>query len=218
MTGSQPPTVTRTPTSPVGVDTLLEVLGSVQEQVRFADGKAALIAAFHVALFGFMAAQADAIRALAAPERDLAFIFRVVLFAAYGVSTVVAFIYAVRCVIPRVGESAPRCVFHATHVAKTYQRNYNQYCDDVAKMDEAAWTNQIGSQIVENCNIADEKYRLVKWAARWTVVAVALWACMLVAASVTWGAPSSSAAVRRTATAPAAHWPLESAEVADRIS
>ncbi len=168
----------------VRADTLLGVLAGVQEQVRFADGKAALIAAFHVAIFGFMATQADALGGIAAIERDWQFWCRAILLGFYGLCAVIAFVYAVRCVIPRTGEAAPACLIHVTHVATTYGRDYARYSRDVAMIDEPAWTVQIGSQIVENCAIASEKYRLVKWAARWTVAAVILWATLLAFSSI----------------------------------
>lgn len=121
---------------------MLDVLNGVQEQIRFADTKAAIFAAALVVLFGFMATQVDGLQPVAETERGWHFWTRACLLALYGVSTVVAFTYAARCVMPRTGESAPPCLFHVAHVAKTYRLDHERFCRDMAVMDEGTWVNQ----------------------------------------------------------------------------
>src|SRR5690349_9219990 len=135
------------PNSMVSIETLLEGLNIVQEHIRFADTKAGLIAAFHVALFGFMATHVDAIRSVAQSDHStFSFWLRAVLLAAYGVCAIVAFFCAVACIWPRVGENAPECFMHATYVARHYKRDYQRYCDDIAKLDGRKLAEQVGTQ------------------------------------------------------------------------
>ncbi len=166
----------------VSMDTLMTGLTMVQEHIRFADAKAALIATFHVAILGFLMTQVDALGGVAVGDRiSVLFWLRCGALAGYGVSTAIGFCYAVACIWPRMGESAPPCFLHAGHVARHYQRDYRRYCEDIVTADEKAWSDQIASQIVENCNISTVKFNLVGRAAQWTVAAVVLWGITLVA-------------------------------------
>ena len=73
-------------TKPKNLDTYFKILGSVQDQTRFADSKAVFVAALNTLLFGFMARNFESLKPIYAACQDshvacwLLFIF----FAAYG--------------------------------------------------------------------------------------------------------------------------------------
>jgi hypothetical protein len=161
---------------------LKSILQGVQEQIRFADSKAALIGLFHTIFFGFMATQADALARVSVGTRTIRFWIWLTIFALYAIATVAAVILTIRCVFPRVGESAPRSWIHFLHIARDYRVDDDQYHRDVCSRSDADWTSDIASQIVINARIAAHKHSLIKVASWWTVVAILLWAGTLIAA------------------------------------
>ena len=144
------------------------ILASTQEQIRFADSKAAFALLIQTFLFGFVASQVDTFRDQSSPCFAWALLLAL---AGYIGSSLASVIYAVRAVIPKFGEGAPRCKIFFGHIVSTYARNYDAYRRDVEQSSEDDWRRDLSSQIVENSNIALMKHRRAAVAAKWALAA-----------------------------------------------
>lgn len=154
---------------PTDVGMLQWILTSTQEQIRFADSKAAFALLIQTFLFGFVASQVDTFREQISP----CFSWMLLLtLAGYIGSSLASVTYAVRTVIPKFGEGAPRCKIFFGHIVSAYARNYDAYRRDVEQSSEDDWRRDLSSQIVENSNIALMKHRRAGVAARWALAAL----------------------------------------------
>ncbi|MFT3784938.1 MAG: DUF5706 domain-containing protein [Tepidisphaeraceae bacterium] len=162
---------------------MFERLDGVQSQIQFADSKAGIIAAALVTIFGFTMSHVAELRTAQWVDRHCLFWFGIVFLVVYTGCTIVGFVFAVLCVIPRLGGGAPACLFHFAHVTDKYKRNYDQFYADLVSVDAKSWASQITSQILVNCEIAAKKHRHVRRAIIWTVVSVIFWALALVMAA-----------------------------------
>src|SRR5688500_13915844 len=126
------------------LEMLTHTLDTAQEQIRFADSKAAFVALFHTILFGFIATQLDTLAKVDGGVRTCAFWFAAGSLAAYVTATVVAVIYAIRCVVPNLGETAPQCRIHFGHIVAGYPRDHDRYCREISAYDACAWANDLG--------------------------------------------------------------------------
>lgn len=163
------------------LDMLARVLGSTQDQVRFADSKAAFVAAFHALLFGFIVSSSNRLAALQPQERGPAFWVASVLLALYGVATVAAVVLIICSVMSRFGELAPQCKVFFGHIVKQYGKDYGKYCREAKAMTDDQWAEELGSQIVEVGHIAAAKHKLVRRAAVCTLIAFTLWIATFIA-------------------------------------
>jgi hypothetical protein len=164
------------------LSTCLNILGDIQEQIRFADSKAGFIAAFNVLLFGFVANHVDKLRALCTDE-DLGrgpILLALVLVAIYVTSMVTTFGLVVSCVVSRfAGRVRQSRVFFA-HIADQYGRNHKRYGQDLAAMTSDDWLDELSGQLVEVSRLAVLKHKKVRWAAYCTLFSVLLWIGSLV--------------------------------------
>ena len=147
-------------------------LDSVQEQIRFADSKAAFVVLFHTFLFGFLITQAETLAGVSGDGRDWLYWFRIGLLTAYAFSSCVSVIYAIRAVIPKFGEGAPPCKTFFGHIVAKYGRDYGRYHHDALSASKADWLCDLTSQIVENSNIAVAKHQRARIAAHWAAAAI----------------------------------------------
>jgi hypothetical protein len=157
------------------LEMLSKTLEGVQEQIRFADSKAAFVALFHTVLFGFVATQVDALSKVDGGDRTCAFWLGIILLLVYMGTAGVAVVFAVLCVVPNLGEAVPPCKIHFGHIFSAYGFDHQRYCREIGELDDCAWANDIGSQIVVNSGIATRKHKRAKVAALWTIAAVLLW-------------------------------------------
>lgn len=164
------------------LEVMQSVLDGVQEQIRFADSKAAFVAVFHTFLFGFIISKGDEVAKSYADGCDWLCVVQIVLLAAYAITTLISIVYAIGTVIPKFGENAPECKIFFGHIVKCYKRDYNRYVQDALNATEEDWLKDIGTQIVENSNIAMDKHKRAKTGAMWAVAAVI--AALLLAATV----------------------------------
>lgn len=147
-------------------------LDSVQEQIRFADSKAAFVVLFHTFLFGFLITQAESLAGVSEDGHDWLYWSRIVLLALYAGSSFVSIAYAIAAVVPKFGEGAPNCRIFFGHIVAKHARNYGAYHRDAMSLSKTDWLNDVTSQIVENSNIANAKHRRVRIAARWAVATI----------------------------------------------
>jgi hypothetical protein len=79
-------------TKPKNLDTYFKILGSVQDQTRFADGKAVFVAALNTLLFGFMARNFESLKPIyaACQASHVACWLLFMFFAAYVVASLLS--------------------------------------------------------------------------------------------------------------------------------
>jgi hypothetical protein len=160
----------------------LDILNDIQEQIRFADSKAGFIAAFNVLLFGFVATHMDKLRTLCGTEKLSACCITaaLVLVGIYVTLTVITFGLVVSCVVSRFGGRVRQSRVFFAHIADQYGKNHKRYSQDISRMTNAEWLDEIGGQVVEVSRLAMLKHRRVRWAAYCTLLSVLLWVGSLV--------------------------------------
>jgi hypothetical protein len=158
------------------LDNSLKVLAGVQEQIRFADTKAAFVFAINTLMFGFAVNSAGAIKkALATnpiPASAWVGLVAVIVFGICAVTAVGMLIYAV---MSRFGEMAPRCRIFFGHIASHYGHDFEKYVTELKAMTEDDWLKEVGTQIVETSHIALTKHKTVRTAAQIALVGLAFW-------------------------------------------
>jgi hypothetical protein len=167
-------------TNEPNLEMISSTLKGVQEQIRFADAKASFIAAMNVLLFGFIASQADRLSSVPNTARHVWFWFALVFLILYAVAAFFSVGHVIYAVMPRFGELAPQCKTHFAHVLRNYGKDHGRYCTDVKAMTNCDWANDLASQVVEVCHIADIKHRLIRKASIWTIISLLLWIGALV--------------------------------------
>lgn len=153
------------------------ILAGAQEQVRFADSKAAFLAGLNTLLFGFMVSNISKVSAaLSIHEiRTVPGFVSLSLLLLYLIATTASLVLLIGSVMPRLGESAPLSKVFFGHIATHYGRRYDDYIRDTVGMSETDWTQAVGTQIVEVSNIALSKHKTVTRASKLTFLAVVLW-------------------------------------------
>lgn len=176
-----PPSV---PTPPGGgspgqkssLDNCLKVLSGVQDQIRFADTKAAFVFAINTLMFGFAVNSVGTLkRALAAnpvPPSGWVGLVALILFGICAVISVGMLIYTV---MSRFGEKAPKCHIFFGHIATQFGNDFEKYVTELKAMSEEDWLKEVGTQIVETSHIALTKHKTVRYAAQATIVGLACW-------------------------------------------
>jgi len=154
----------------------MTILQGVEEQIRFADQKAAFVLGINTLMFGFAAASIGTLKH-ALDVASTATLARVGLAALclYGVCFVIAVGLLMYGVMSRLGAlSAKSCVFFG-HIATYYGKHHAQYLAEVCAMTDGEWFREVGTQIVEISQIALLKHRAVSRAAVSTIVGLAGW-------------------------------------------
>jgi hypothetical protein len=152
------------------------VYQGVQEQIRFADTKAAFITALNAVLFGFLASNFQAIKAvLAAHQSSNAIIIPVAVFGLYVLATGLSVGLLITAVMSRFAELAPQSKVFFGHIIRTYGKDCGKYTADIQAMKDADWIKDVGGQIIEVSHIALTKHRMVRRAAQATLGAFVLW-------------------------------------------
>ena len=162
-------------TNEPNLEMISSTLKGIQEQIRFADAKASFIAAMNVLLFGFIASQADRLSSVPNTGRHVGYCFALVFLVLYALAAFVSVGHVIFAVMPRFGELAPQCKTHFAHVLRNYGKDYGKYCKDVQAMTTCDWADDLASQVVEVCHIADVKHRLIRRASLWTIISFVLW-------------------------------------------
>ncbi len=159
------------------LDIYFRILSGHQEQIRFADSKAAFMAALNTLLFGFMATNFASLKAL----YTTCSIMGVACWALFLVLAVylLSALFSLGCIIvavtSRFGELAPHSKVFFGHIARNYGKDYEKYVRESSAMTATDWARDLGTQIVEVSHIALAKHRRVRWAARALLVAGVFW-------------------------------------------
>lgn len=162
-------------------------LDGVQEQIRFADSKAAFVVLFHTFLFGFLITQAEHLATYSVAGRDSFYWMRIGVLAIYAVTSIVSIGYAIAAVIPKFGKGAPACRIFFGHIVNDFGRDYAAFHQSVINRTPTDWLKDITSQIIENSNIALVKHQRAGIAARWAIATIIF--AFLGVASLFSGAP-----------------------------
>jgi hypothetical protein len=158
------------------LDNCLKVLASVQEQIRFADTKAAFVFAINTLMFGFVVNSVGTLKkALALSTVPASAWVGLVALVVFGVCAVVAVGMLIFTVMSRFGEKAPKCHIFFGHVATQYGHDFEKYVTDLKAMSEDDWLKEVGTQVVETSHIALTKHKTVRNAAQVTIVGLACW-------------------------------------------
>jgi hypothetical protein len=158
-------------------DTYFKILSGIQDQIRFADSKAAFIAALNALLFGFFTSGVGPIVASTVWVKIFAGL--------YALAAVGSVIVVITAVISRFGDLAPQSKVFFGHITKQYGKDYERYVRETINMTDKDWAKQVGNQIVEVSHIACCKHQLVRKGAICTLVAIVLWFMTLILAVAT---------------------------------
>jgi Family of unknown function (DUF5706) len=160
----------------VNLDACFKVLGAIQDQIRFADTKAAFLFGINTLLFGFVAGTVGIIKTalVSAPVQPVSWVSAMALVAFVIVAAIAVFTL-ITVVLSRLGELAPKSRVYFGHITKQYGKDYAKYVGEVTKMTDQEWAEEIGTQIVEVSHIALTKHQLIRRAAMLTVVAFGCW-------------------------------------------
>jgi hypothetical protein len=159
------------------LDMYVSTLISIQEQIRFADTKAGFIAALNTLPFGFIISSLDkfsAIHGHSVKDRIICWILLGFIIP-YTIATLASISLVIYTVMSRFGEMAPMCKIFFGHIVRDYGKDHGKYVEEIARMTDADWAAEIGTQIVEVSHIALAKHKLVRWAALTTLTAFILW-------------------------------------------
>ena len=158
------------------LDNCLKVLASIQDQIRFADTKAAFMFGINTLMFGFVISSVGTLKkALAlSPVPASAWVGLVALIL-FGICAVVAVGMLIFTVMSRFGALAPKSRVFFGHIATGFGKDYGKYVAEVKAMSEEDWLNEVGTQIVETSHIALTKHSTVRNAALISIVGLACW-------------------------------------------
>ena len=157
----------------LGLDMLSKVYTGIQEQVRFADTKAGVVAAFNAILVGFIASNVGTVKGIYGLTHDMRIC--VVLIAgllATGVLAAVSIGFLIWAVRPRTGDSTRRSKIFFGHIARDYHRDGAGYAQAVRAMSRDDWADDLGQQIVEVAAIASKKHASLRTSMTFTFCAI----------------------------------------------
>jgi len=158
--------------------TYFTILNGVQDQIKFADRKAAFYSALNALMFGF-ASQSIGVLRTTPVQTGWLFNVSIVVVVLYALLATVAVALIVFAVMSRYGALAPTSKVFFGHIIKTYGKDYGKYVADMTAMTNDEWATDIGTQIVEVSHIALTKHRLLSHAAKLTLGAFVFWAVAL---------------------------------------
>lgn len=158
------------------LDNCLKLLAGVQEQIRFADTKAAFVFAINTLMFGFVVNSVGTLKkALALNPVPASAWVGLVALVVFGICAVLAVGMLIYTVMSRFGEKAPKCRIFFGHIATQYGHDFEKYVTDLKAMSEDDWLKDVGTQVVETSHIALTKHKTVRNAAQVTIVGLACW-------------------------------------------
>jgi Family of unknown function (DUF5706) len=158
------------------LDNCLKVLAGIQDQIRFADTKAAFVFAINTLMFGFVVNSVGTLKKALAlspvPGSAWVGLATLIIFSICAVAAVGMLIYAV---MSRFGALAPKSRVFFGHIATSYGKDYGKYVSEVKAMSEEDWLHEVGTQIVETSHIALTKHSTVRYAALTTLAGLVCW-------------------------------------------
>lgn len=158
------------------LDTYFKVLSGIQDQIRFADAKAAFIFGINTLMFGFVTCTVATLKkSLATEPVQPASWITLVALSLFALCAVVAVWFLIYAVMSRFGALAPKSRVFFGHIALQFGKDYGKYVSEMKAMSSDDWMNEIGTQIVETSHIALEKHCAVKKSAIISLFGLACW-------------------------------------------
>jgi hypothetical protein len=164
------------------------LLGSVEDQVRFADSKAGFLATVQTLLVGPLIYNLPFLKS-ALHDKDLATqIVYIGLMGVYGILFTLSMTLVGLAVLPRFGKPkadartkrSPSRLFFG-RIAQEYGDDPARFVSDLASMSDRDWIDEVGVYLVDASCIATSKHRLVRRASFATVASVVSWCILIVA-------------------------------------
>ncbi|MFO0953806.1 MAG: DUF5706 domain-containing protein [Isosphaeraceae bacterium] len=159
------------------------LVGRVEDQLKFADSKAAFLATIHTLLVGPLVYNLAILRT-AIWQWTLASRFVVLLLTViYGGLFLASMALVALTVLPRFGRKGPRAASRMFfgQIAQEFGHDPRSFVTALASMTTNDWLEELGVYVVDASKIAAEKHRFVRRATVLTVASVVAW-CMLVIA------------------------------------
>ena len=167
------------------VETCFGILSATQDQIRFADTKAAFLFGINTLMFGFVVSTSGLLKqSLAQQGASAASIVALIALVAFGLAASVAVVILISAVMSRFGELAPKSRAYFGHIARQYGKDYAKYVSEIQGMSQHDWTEELGTQIVEVSHIALAKHKWIWLAGVATIVSFACWLVCLVAVAL----------------------------------
>jgi hypothetical protein len=177
------------PSPPVQLQTCFNLIGRVEDQLRFADSKSAFIATLHAFLIGPLAANVPAIRNAVAPWDMASHGLLWLTAGAYAVMFLASMTAVALTVLPRKPRhKRPGSRAFFGRIAREYGHDPDRYVAELAAMSCDDWLAELGKYLVEASDIAATKHRMARWATVLAVPTVASW--MLVVLVLLYGGSS----------------------------
>src|SRR4051812_36453531 len=130
-----------------GLDTCFKVLSGIQDQIRFADAKAAFMLGVNTLMFGFVTCTISTLkRHLAADPVPVAAWFSLGAMIAYSICAIVAVGFLIYAVMSRFGKLAPKSRVFFGHIALQFGKDYGKYVTEIRAMSNQDWVNEVGTQ------------------------------------------------------------------------
>jgi hypothetical protein len=164
------------------IESCFHLVARVEDQLRFADSKAAFLATIHTLLVGPLVYNVAILRS-AIHDWDAA--SRAVLVGLggfYGVLFLVSMALVSAVVLPRFrrpGQSPSRLFFG--QIAREYGDDPGRFVAQLAAMSDRDWVEELGIYVVDASRIAAAKHRHVRHATVLTVASVVAWSAVVIA-------------------------------------
>lgn len=149
------------------LETYWKIHSNLQDQIKFADSKAALISAFNLACFAFLSSNFK----LLGGAGWYCWIAPIL----YIIALAIVFCYLWRVVIPRTGERYADSKIFWGKIACSYNAEQNSYWNDTKNFDDEKWAQDLCDQIVGISRIAELKNAKIKKGVYFTLAALVLW-------------------------------------------
>jgi Family of unknown function (DUF5706) len=158
------------------------LVGQVEDQVRFADSKAAFLATIHTLLVGPIVYNVVLIRSAIHTWDDASRAVLLGLGGSYALTFLAGMGFLALAVLPRFkrrGRPASQLFFG--RIAREFGEEPDRFVARLAEMSDREWVDELGVYVVDASRIAAAKHRYVRRATLLTVASVVAWCAVVVA-------------------------------------
>jgi hypothetical protein len=164
------------------------LVGRVEDQLRFADSKAAFLATIHTLLVGPLVYNLAILRNALWQWAPISRGVLLLLVAVYGGLFLASMALVALTVLPRFGPgsrpAASRMFFG--QIAREFGHDPASFVSALSAMSTRDWLDELGVYIVDASKIAAEKHRFVRRATVLTVASVVAWCAVVLAILGLW--------------------------------
>lgn len=155
-------------------------VGRIEDQIRFADTKAAFVATLHSFLAGPLAGNLGGLRAIVATFDPNAYYLLVLVTAGYCLLFMGSMALVAWAMVPRARGSGgrPSRLFFG-RIAAEFGHEPEKFVAMLGDFSEADWREELGRYVVDASIIAANKHRLARWANLLAVPTVLMWVALV---------------------------------------